>query len=241
MRAPIAAAALVGALALAGHATAAPAGDTCSATGSGMNYTLTVILGQNSPEQYGFAIGAQGTTVTAASSGNATTTTTTTTTAAPTLPSGTTASWRLGQAVVPGDTVTISVATGATVTSGFTVVPYDQIHNTWFDAVGCQLSKVAPPSNAFTLGSFVHKGSVWAARVKVASAGRLTVAQDGGTKLLVATTRTSVHGNATATVRLTAAGRRAIAARAVKLKISVEFEPTNGKPRTRVVTLTLHS
>src|SRR5581483_11094070 len=74
-------AAVAGMLAAAPEiATAAPSSDTRSATGSGTNYTITVMLSQSSPEQFGFAVGAIGGTVTNASSGNATGTTTTTTT-----------------------------------------------------------------------------------------------------------------------------------------------------------------
>ena len=42
----------------------APTGDTCVAAGTGTAYTITITLGPNSPEQYGFAFGAQGGTVT---------------------------------------------------------------------------------------------------------------------------------------------------------------------------------
>jgi len=229
---------------LAAGAAAAPTGDTCSASGSGTAYALSIQLAPNSPQQDGFAFGAQGATVTAAKIGGVAKGKSYRTN----LPANTTAAWLIGSpSAVPGAQVTANVVTDGPVTGGFTVVPYDQEHNTWFDPVTCALSKSPVPKSSFGVQShFTYNAGThaWSTFVTVPGPGKVNVAQKGGTKVLVSQSRVSVGhaGKAKITVRPTAQGRQALGASgSLKVSLSIEFSPPNGKPATKVLSLTLRT
>jgi hypothetical protein len=229
---------------LAASAPATPTGDTCSANGSGTAYAIEIQLASDSPQQDGFAFGAQGATVTAAKIGGVAKGTAYTTN----LPANTTAAWLLGSpSAVPGAQVTASVVTNRPVTGSFTVVPYDQQHNTWFDPVTCALSKTPVPQSNFGVQQhFAYNAGThaWSSFVTVPGPGKVNYAQKGGTQLLIAQGRvaTSHAGKVKITVHPTAKGRQALTTSgALKIKLSVEFSPTNGRPATKLLSLTLRS
>jgi hypothetical protein len=73
--------------------------------------------------------------------------------------------------------------------------------------------------------------------------GKVNYSQKGGTTLLIARGRIAVShaGKVKITVHMTAKGRQAVAASGpIKINVSIEFSPTNGKPATKVLSLTLH-
>jgi hypothetical protein len=229
--------------AISNAAINAPTGDTCVANGTGTAYTIGITLGANSPEQDGFAFGAQGGTVTRVNIGGVSGGTTSTSN----LPANTNLAWLLGSpSAVPGASVTVSVTTSGPISSSFTVVPYDQVHNAWFDPVRCAVSKGTPvPSNKFTIQSrftYSARAQAWSFFVTLPGPGKVNVNQSGGAKLLITGGRVSAThaGKVKLTLRTTAAGRKALAASgSLKLKLSIEFSPTNGKPGTKVLTVTL--
>jgi hypothetical protein len=229
-------------VAAAGAAIRAPTGDTCSANGSGTAYAIAIQLAPNSPQQDGFAFGAQGATVTAAKIGGVAQGRSYRTN----LPANTTTAWLLGSpAAVAGAQVTANVVTNRPVTGTFTVVPYDQQHDRWYDAITCALSKSPVPKSNFGVdGHFTHSAGThaWSTFVTVPGPGKVNYSQKGGTKLLIAQGRVAVShaGRVKITVRTTPKGREALAASgSLKVKLSIEFSPTNGTPANKIVSLTL--
>jgi hypothetical protein len=220
--------------------TAVPTGDSCVANGSGTAYTITINVGQSSPAQYGYAVGARGGTVTSLQGAGGTASTTN-------LPANTTTAVLLNStAGVPGASVSLSVKTSRPIASSFVVVPWDQTHGTWFAPLTCAVSRIAAtPSSTFTLQNtftYVPASAGWAVYATLPGSGRVEVAQNGGTKVWIANSRASVSraGKTKLMVHTTAAGRKALTASgSLKVNLSFEFEPTNGKPGTRTLTVTL--
>jgi hypothetical protein len=230
--------------AAAGAAMRAPSGDTCSANGAGTTYAIAIQLAPNSPQQDGFAFGAQGATVTAAKMsgvvrGQGSTTN---------LPANTTTAWLLGSpAAVPGAQVTANVVTNRPVTGTFTVVPYDRQHNTWFDPITCAVSTTQVPKRNFSVSrQFTYNAGThaWSTFVTLPGAGKLNYSQKGGAKLLLAQGHASVShaGKVKIIVRSTAWGRAALAdSGSLRVTMSFEFSPTNGKPANKLFSITLRS
>jgi hypothetical protein len=218
-------------------------GDTCVANATGTQYTLTVSLPANAPQQDGFAVGAQGGAVTDLTIGGIPGTASTTG-----LPSGTQKAWLFGSPQgVPGASVTINVQADTASAKSFTVAPYDQEHQTWFDAFTCPVSDLTKTTAAdFTIGNrfaYNARAHSWGFSITVSGAGTLAVSQNGGIKPLIMARRTKVTraGAAKMTLATTAAGRAALAKTGVlKLRLSVTFSPADGtKPRTRTLSVTL--
>ena len=132
------------------------------------------------------------------------------------LPAGTQQAWIFGSPQgVPGASVTISVSTAAPAKT-FTVVPWDQEHQQWFDPFACQVSTLGTQADsAFTIGSrftYVPAAHAWMFTVKVPGPGTVNVSQNGGAKQLIASHRTKVSGGtARVAVGTTTAGRAALA------------------------------
>ena len=235
--------ALAAALAATSQAvTAVASGDTCVANGNGTSYTLTVSLGAGSPQQDGFAVGVKGGTVTRLTIGGVPGTASTSG-----LPAGTDQAWLLGSPQgVAGASIALAVTTmGAAKT--FTVVPWDQEHQQWFDAVPCPVSSLGVPvGSAFKVAnSFAYKAPShgWTFSVTVPSPGTINVSQAGGSRLLIAQRRTNIGhaGTVHMMVGTTAAGRSALAkSGALKVRLAVEFSPASGsKPTTKTMAVTL--
>jgi hypothetical protein len=164
------------------------------------------------------------------------------------LPAKTTAAWLLGSpAAVPGAQVTANVVTNRPVTGAFTIVPYDQQHNTWYDAIACAISKSPVPKSNFGVQEhFTYSPAIhaWSSFVTVPGPGKVNYSQKGGTKLLIAQGRIAVSrpGTVKIAVRPTPKGREALAASgSLKVKLSIEFSPTNGKPANKLLSLTLRT
>jgi len=228
-------------------AVAVPSGDTCAANGSGTTYTLVVTVPGNAPEQGGFAIGAPGgvtvTNVTVSGASGSPVT--------QNLPANTTAGWFGTTSAVPGSSITMAVTTSAAVSGSFNVVPTNSTHTTYFDPLPCALSTVTPaPSNKFTVQrpfTYSAGNGSWHSFVAVPGPGRLifnhrTVAAKGTPRALIYGGKISVTkaGKVALTLRPTAAGKRQLAKTGlIRLDLSVEFSPRDGKPGNKVMSLTL--
>jgi len=238
-------AAIVSTAALAAGSQAASGvatGDTCVANGTGSAYTLTISLTSGAPQQDGFAVGVKGGTVTRVTIGGIPGKASTSG-----LPAGTDRAWLYGSPQgVPGASVELAVTTSSSAQS-FTVVPYDQEHQRWFDAVTCPVSRLGPT----TTGGFTVKNGLtydaganaWTFAVALPGPGTLNVSQNGGAKLLIAQHRTKVSHAGTMRVSLgaTSAGRAAIARSGrLSVRLSIEFSPASGsKPTTKTMVVTL--
>jgi hypothetical protein len=228
-----------------GAVTHAPSGDTCSVTGSGTSYTLVINLPENAAEQGSFAFGAPGAKVmniNAPGTGGAL--------ATDNLPANTSAAWHLTAALVPGQSLTASLATSAPVTGSFRVVPGDARHTTWYDAVVCAVAKVPVVSNKFTVHkpfAYNRASGTWRGTVTVPGPGRViynhrTLATGGTPSPLVWSGKVTTWkaGTVAITLKPTPAGRTMLArSGAIKLSLTVQFSPKNGKPASKLMTLAL--
>ena len=131
-----------------GAVATAPSGDTCSVSGSGTAYTITVMLPANAPEQGAFAIRSAGHAIAnlnvASNSGMLSKTS---------GPDGKSTAWVLDTSAVPGATVSAAVTTDTALTgkSTFIVTPGNMDRSSWYDAILCQFPKGTPvPSSNFT-------------------------------------------------------------------------------------------
>ena len=92
-------------------------GDTCTATGNGTAYTLNISIPSGAPQQFGFAFGASGASVTNANIGGASGQFSTVN-----LPTGSTGAWMTLTPMLPGSAVA-SLTTSAAVKGSFFVMP----------------------------------------------------------------------------------------------------------------------
>ena len=94
-----------------------PSGDTCTASGDGNSYTLTITLPPNASPQGAFAFGAKGAKVTninvAGDVGSLST---------QNLPPNTTGEWLMASPPRPGESVTAVLSTSSRVTGSFRVI-----------------------------------------------------------------------------------------------------------------------
>jgi hypothetical protein len=141
--------------------------------------------------------------------------------------------------------VVANVVTSRPITGAFTVVPYDQQHAVWYDAIKCAVSKTPVPKSNFTVQQqFTYNAGLhaWSTFVTVPGPGKVNYSQKGGTRPLLSQGRVAANhaGKVKITVRTTAKGREVLAAEGLlKVNLSVEFSPTNGKPATKLLSLTL--
>jgi hypothetical protein len=224
----------------------AASGDTCTATGSGTSYTLSVAIPAGAPAQGGFAVGASGVTLT-----NLTIQGDSGVRASTGLPTATTLA-EFAPSPLPTGTVTVNVQTNVAYKGAFTVAPVDVPHTTFYDAISCALQTTAAtlPSNKFTIQKGVtynRATGTWRALVAVPGRGKLTfvhrtLATGGTPKPLVHSGRVAVKnaGTVALALSLTPAGKAALQKTgAVKFNLNVEFSPTDGKPANKVLSLTL--
>ena len=235
-----------------GATTLSPSGDTCTATGTGMSYTLNISIPSGAPQQYGFAFGAAGTAVSnivvPGSDG---------TFASQNLPAGTTGTWITLSPLMPGS-VTASLTTRARVTSAFNVVPASSTQSTYFDPITCTLTpSLTPiPSGAFTVNRHITydtKNHGWRLGVTISGPGKVSAIQlepTLGTASSKSTTAKSLvqardaglksKGTVTLMLKPTPLGSKTLAAKgSLTLKLSVIFAPTDGKSATKIVPLKL--
>ena len=220
-------------------------GDRCVATGNGTSYTIVITLPPSATEQRSFAFGAPGGTITKLNtSGQGTVATTN-------LPANTTTALVLHAPAVPGASVTTGVTTSGPVPGRFTVVPSNRDGTVWFDPVICQHPKSTPlPSSKFTVQNKVTYNSAtetWRVFVTVPGRGRViythrTLAAGGTPSPLVWSGKVVVWRAGTVALPLkpTPAGTSALASGGkIALSLTIDFSPTNAKPSTKVVALTL--
>jgi hypothetical protein len=229
----------------AGARTQASSGDTCTATGNGTAYTLSITLPSNAVEQGAFAFGAPGgVSVTGIKiTGNPGKYST------DNLPANTSAGWILTNPtyVPPGSQVSAVVTVTKSITGSFTVVPATATTNgqamTYFDPIACSIAKgTAPPSNKFTVQQhFVWAGGMWHTFATVPGAGRLNVGGKGTQKPLIRTRTVKVSGGKTKlSIVPTSLGKARLAATgSLKLTLLVEFSPTGGTPANKSFAVTL--
>ncbi len=231
---------------------ATPSGDTCTATGGGTSYTLSITLGPSSPAQSSFAVGASARHITNISDSGQTGQF-----SASGLPSGTTGALLLGNPAVPGESTSIAVTTSGSVASAFTLVPQSSPSGTYLDPVSCPLEAgTAPKSSNFTIDPHVVYSAAakrWHLVVAIPGAGMVSAAQPEptvGTAGSASVTAASLvqakrvilktAGKVTLKLRATPSGQARLASTgALKLKLAVTYAPTGGKSATKMLHLTL--
>jgi hypothetical protein len=229
----------------AGAVSQGPSGDTCTSTGNGTAYSVSINLPPNATEQAAFAFGAPGATITGIKiPGNPGTFST------QNLPANTTASWVLTSppATPPGSQVSGTVTTNHSITGAFTVVPATAATSgtplTYYDPISCPIVKTPPaPSNKFTVQAhFTYSTGTWHFFVTVPGRGRISIGSKNSPKLLFKSRTIPVGGAGKAKVTLvpTAAGKAMLTATgSIKTRLIVEFSPTNGKPANKTIAVTL--
>lgn len=234
-------------LAAASSAAVTGSGDICNATGSGTSYTLTIGIHAGAPQQFGFAFGAKGASVT-----NANIEGTDGTLSTSSVPANTTGAW-LTQTPLKDTTYTVTLVTNANASGSFTVVPVGP-SSTYLAPFTCTIGHgVALPSAAFTpQRTFVYdaKSSTWHERVTVPGAGLLSAAQQvsanevAAPKPLIESSKVTAHsaGTFALALRLTGAGKTALAAKgSIKVDLSITFLPKDGRSTTKTLAATLRA
>jgi hypothetical protein len=239
-----------------GAASQAASGDTCTAAGSGTNYTLVVTLPSTVSEQGAFAFGASGVTIKSIRSQG-----TQGSFSTQALPSATTGAWDLTGAAAPaGSSVTVALTTSGSVTGSFTVVPASSASSgtpvTYFDPIVCEVTKVTVPSSKLTVNrhvSYDRAAGVWHLAVTISGAGKVSAIQleptvgTGGTatvtaKSLVQSKSKTLKsgGKVTLALKPTSSGLAALKAKgSIKAKLTVAFDPKDAKSVTKIISLTL--
>jgi hypothetical protein len=237
----------------AGAMGQAPTGDTCTASGSGTSYTLSITLPPTASPQGGFAFGARGVKVTnidiSGDTGSLST---------QNLPPNTTGQWLMSNTPRPGESVTAVLTTSGPVTGSFRVIAASSPPSSGFFAQFlCPVSHgTAVPGNVFTVDQHVTYNSVagaWHLLVTVPGPGTVTgiqaVASAAGSKSKPRPSKYLIQargvvatsaGKFTLTLRPTAGGNAALKkSGSIKLTMTVAFNPKDGKSAAKVVSLTL--
>ncbi len=236
---------------LAGAAVGKPTGDSCTAKATGTSYALTLTIPSAAQPQFGFAFGVPGASVTNAIVAGVDGGTFST----QNLPAKATGLWITPTALMPGSVVALLTTTHAG-TGSVTVTPASASTPTYFSPIICAVTHLAPPSSAFTVSPgarYFAPTHSWHLGVKVSGPGVLsavepepTVGTAGSAQVtatpIVQAKRIALKspGQATLTLRLTPRGERKLAAaNTLHVKLNVTFDPKNGEPTSKLVTLTL--
>jgi hypothetical protein len=242
-------------IALAAAAFIAPAanaqtkvasGDTCTYSGSGASYTVSIAVGSG-VQQYGVAVGAPGITVTNVSisgeNGNY---------ASTNLPPKTTGAW-ISDTPLTGN-LAATLAVSGTPTGKFVIVPAAS-QSSYLSPVTCSL-KTSPVKATIDIKVRAPKYSVsahaWHLMVSVPVAGTLSAVQPLSTnitpvlldkqKALVQTHAigTKTGGLITLTLRPTSSGSTMLASKhVIKVNLRVTFDATSGLSTHKTVSLML--
>ncbi len=238
----------------AGAASQLPSGDTCTASGVGNSYTLTIALPPNAAPQGAFAFGATGVKVTniniAGEVGSLST---------QNLPPNTTGEWLMASPPRPGESITAVLSTSGRVTGSFRVIAATSPPSgSYFKEFLCAVSHGSPvPSNLFTVNQHVSydaAAGAWHLAVTVPGAGTVTgiqavaTAEEGSSSKQVAA-KTSIEtrkvvaksaGTYTLSLRPNARGNAALEQHgSIKLEMTVAFNPKDGTSADKVLSLTL--
>ena len=226
----------------------ASSGDTCTGSGTGPAYSITITLPMSGSEQGGFAIGASGVKVMRIKDpGNPGKIST------QGLPSGTTSAWLFTSppSAVPGSEVTATVTLTHSISGAITIVPGSATTSgapmTFYDPISCTIVKGSPvPSTHF----IVHGPFVWLpakklfqSYVSVPGRGRVNIGAKGSAKSLIHDRTYAARGAGKVRISLvpTVAGMNALADGMMKIKLSVEYSPRGGRPLSKLVPLTLRT
>jgi hypothetical protein len=230
----------------AGAAT--QSGDTCTASGNGTTYTLNIAV-PSGAQQFGFAFGAPGATVT-----NAVIPGTNGSFSSQKLAPNTTGAWISDAPMTGAPDATLTVS--GTATGAFTVVPAGASQSTYFSPVRCTLSTGGTASVAFTVEpqvTYSASAGTWHLVVAVPGAGTVSARQlepttgTGSSKSVTAKSLVQTRkitrmtaGKATLTLRATPSGQTDLKKTgAIKLKLHVTFDAQSGKSANKLVSLTL--
>jgi hypothetical protein len=236
----------------------AASGDTCTATGNGTSYTLNISIPSGSPQQYGFAFGAGGVSVTNVNIGG-----TQGTFSSVNLPSGSTGAWTTLTPILPGSAVA-SLTTSSAVNGSFSVMPAASAQSSdqsalpsYLDAVSCAISGSGlVPSNVFSVKKtvdYVAKSHVWHLAVTIPGPGTVSAVETRptvGTGYAPSITVGSLvqaknhglksGGTVTLVLRTTSPGLATLARTgSLKVRLDITFNPKDGKSASKILTLTL--
>ena len=227
----------------AGARTAVSSGDTCTYSANGTTYTVNILTGSG-VQQYGFAFGTPGLTLTnigiSGQNGNFTTAK---------LPSNTSGAW-VSDAPLTGNVVATLTGTGST-TGPVVIVPSAASQSTYFDAVTCAAASNATPTLSFTIASRMTYSAAargWHLVVTIPVAGTVSAKQPLSASIsvrpkpLVQVKRESLNsgGKVTLLVKTTPQGQAVLdGKRVLKTKLAVTFDSRDGREAHKTVSLTL--
>jgi hypothetical protein len=230
---------------LAGGASArtqVPSGDTCSYSANGGTYTVDIVTG-NGIQQFGYAFGISGATVTNAgiTGQNGTFTTSK-------LPPSTTGAW-ISDAQLTGTSAATLTVSGSG-TGPVVIVPAAAAQASYFDPVTCAAT---PPekSLSFTVGprtTFSKAAGGWHLVVSIPTAGTVSAKQplaisgEAKPKPLVQTRREALNssGKVTLLLKATPQGQAVLSAQHVlKVRVTVTFDSKDGREAHKTVSLSL--
>ena len=232
---------------------ASATGDSCTAAGSGTAYTLNIAIPSGAPEQFGFAFGVLGATVTnvnvAGVDGSFST---------QALPPAASGAWVSLSPIEPGSAVA-SLVTSAPVKGSFSVVPVStsQPQAGYFQPITCALASAPAVSSTFTVdrhATYDRALKAWHLPVAIPGPGTVSAiepeptigtaashaAATGATLVQARKVGLASSGKVTLTLRLTSHGQQVLAAKgSIRPKLEVLFAPKGGKPSSQLITLTL--
>ena len=227
--------------------TQSPSGDTCTASGGGTAYSLTITIPSAGPTIGGFAFGAPGATVTnIAIPGTGTLSTLN-------LPANTSGAWVTGSPLLPGSIVA-TLATSGPIKGPFKVIGMNPAGG-FYDPIPCALGAGTSPSNVFTVTkhfTYQTKTHTWQTLVTVPGPGRVSFAasvatsSSGGSEM---TGQSSLYpgkvvaqgaGQVKVVLRPTATGLKALASGgSIKTQLTITFTPKGGKTSSKQFGLSL--
>jgi len=233
----------------AGARLQAPSGDTCTFSGSGTTYTVD-INAATSTQQFGFAFGAPGLTVTqtgiAGQNGNFTTAK---------LPANTTGAW-ISDTQLTGSLVATLTVSG-TATGPVVIVPSAATQSSYYDPVTCTASTSTNTGGAtaknlsFTVASRATWNAAahgWHLVVTIPTAGTVSAKQPLATSLkvkpkpLVQVKREALssRGKVTLLVKTTPQGDAVLTSKNVlAVKLTITVDSRDGREAHKNVRLTL--
>jgi hypothetical protein len=224
-------------------------GDSCTASGNGTAYTLHITVAPGT-EQFGFAFGVAGATVTKVvipgENGNFSTRN---------LAPNTSGAW-VSDTPLTGAPV-VSLTTSSRATGSLTVVPFGASQSAYFSSVRCVATGNAPASTgAFAVDPHItYHGTAraWLMVVTIPEGGTVSAAEleattgTGSAKPVTAKSLIQVRrvvsntgGKVTLTLRATPIGQIGLKANGmIRLKLHVTFDSTTGKVGSELLALTL--
>jgi hypothetical protein len=223
--------------------------DTCTATGNGTAYTLHITVPPGS-QQYGFAFGAPGATVT-----NAVIPGMNGSFSSQHLAPNTSGAWISDSPVTGAPIATLTLSGRAT--GALRIVPATAASPSYLGPVTCKLATAAPAADAVLSvahgAAYSPAAHAWHLVVSIGGAGMVSArepeptipsAAPGGAtaKPFVQVRRTALKtpGKVTLTLRPTTAGEAKLAANgSLTVRLVVTFDASSGKSATKLVRLTL--